>query len=811
MDGLRVNRLEVAAAGEGSVPGGSRLRVVLFYAVATVVAFPILETVLRGADARHYGFDVFDDGTVTRLGGWRALFTTHGQALWNPFLTAGNAVLAQFTATPLAVDSLVALVLPPFLTYVLFLTLIIFISGLSMHLFLEESVGLPREASALGALIFLFSFKHYNIGFPPALIPLLLWISDRIERTGSARVRWMALGTVTAAFSLYNFNSQAAVIGAGLHLAYAGFVPSTVRERRSRLLHWLGIWGIALALYGPVLMTQVVLLPESVRSIRNTRQWFPDIGTSLREFGRTYAEVIGGRPTLAAAGMPLGEAVYGTLYAGALGSLILLLSIGHARRNRREKAITWLLLLIPLIDLLALTIGPAAERHLGLLKSFQFVRIRLFLPFALAANVAIAVSLLQQRAWTLRSRRPATVIALGCVALFLVQAALSSRMTLYIIRRRGFPPSGIATQERLLGFALAAAYFVASASFVVLMVAWSRRGRAGWPATGRVAWLLTPLILVVFADRVAFARIERYVDSGHLISFRKALGRTPAIRFLLSLPNPEGYRVLTVGDHSQRNLQDHPNRLFFCGLACADGYENIYPLRYHQLFGLLTAPSLERDPRRAANFGSWGQRAYAWGTDLNNAIAGLAGIRWMYVRGMPAPPMPWKEVFAQGDEKVFEDTEVFPRAFIVGQLRRFPDRGQLLSALGTASDTELRTAAFVENGDVREVAVDAVSSSATTATIRRLASDQVEVDVETPGRGVLVLSDVWVPGWTASVDGVPKTVIPVDAAFRGVEVATGQSRVVFTYRPTYTYAGFALAVVGLSVVVFLFVGGRRRR
>jgi hypothetical protein len=280
---------------------------------------------------------------------------------------------------------------------------------------------------------------------------------------------------------------------------------------------------------------------------------------------------------------------------------------------------------------------------------------------------------------------------------------------------------------------------------------------------------------------------------------------------LLSLPNLENHRILTVGDHSYPNRQDHPNRFFFYGLPCADGYENIYPLRYHQLFGLLTAPSLTRDPRRAAYFGSWGQRAYAWGTDLNNAIAGLAGIRWMYVHGMPAPPGPWKEVFAQGDEKVFENTVLLPRAFVVGELRRFPGRGQLLSALGAASETELRTAAFVEDADVREVAVDAVPSSTTTATIRRMDPDQVEIDAAIPGRGVLVLSDVWVPGWTASVNGVRKRVFPVYVAFRGVEVGPGQSRVVLTYRPTYSYAGFALAAVGLGVVGLLFVGSRRRR
>jgi hypothetical protein len=339
------------------------------------------------------------------------------------------------------------------------------------------------------------------------------------------------------------------------------------------------------------------------------------------------------------------------------------------------------------------------------------------------------------------------------------------------------------------------------------------RGRLFSAKTVRAPGLATPLIFIFFADRIVFSRVERYTEAWNLVSFKQALGDTPAIHFLRSVSNRARDRILTVGDHSRLNLRDHPNRLFFHDLSCADGYETMYPLRYHRLFGLLTAPSLSRDPRRAAYYMTWGERAYSWGSDVNNAIADLVGVRWMYVHNMPAPASPWKEVFSDGAERVFENPDVFPRTFVVPGARRFDDQAGLLSGLKSASPETLRSVAFVEAADVE------LESSEPPArwepadghvVLRRYWPDRIELDVHTRIPGVLVVTDAWIPGWIAAVDGVPAPVFPVDCAFQGVRVPAGVSRVLLKYRPTYTYAGFALAAMGVVVVGVIFAGGRRR-
>jgi hypothetical protein len=57
----------------------------------------------------------------------------------------------------------------------------------------------------------------------------------------------------------------------------------------------------------------------------------------------------------------------------------------------------------------------------------------------------------------------------------------------------------------------------------------------------------------------------------------------------------------------------------------------------------------------------------------------------------------------------------------------------------------------------------------------------LEVTVEEPV--LLVLADLPYPGWRATVDGEPATILVVDGVFRGLALEPGAHRVRFTYRP----------------------------
>jgi uncharacterized membrane protein YfhO len=90
----------------------------------------------------------------------------------------------------------------------------------------------------------------------------------------------------------------------------------------------------------------------------------------------------------------------------------------------------------------------------------------------------------------------------------------------------------------------------------------------------------------------------------------------------------------------------------------------------------------------------------------------------------------------------------------------------------------------------------------------------VVIEVDSPCPGLLILTDLFYPGWTARVNGRKATVHPTDIAFRGVMLGSGHSTVEFEYRPR----SFAFAVVasiggGVAVVAALLLPPlvRRRR
>lgn len=63
------------------------------------------------------------------------------------------------------------------------------------------------------------------------------------------------------------------------------------------------------------------------------------------------------------------------------------------------------------------------------------------------------------------------------------------------------------------------------------------------------------------------------------------------------------------------------------------------------------------------------------------------------------------------------------------------------------------------------------------------AAGRVEVDVEVPTSGVLVVADTWYPGWKAFVDGVEVTLSHAHGVFQRIAIPGGRHRVVLSYAP----------------------------
>jgi hypothetical protein len=75
------------------------------------------------------------------------------------------------------------------------------------------------------------------------------------------------------------------------------------------------------------------------------------------------------------------------------------------------------------------------------------------------------------------------------------------------------------------------------------------------------------------------------------------------------------------------------------------------------------------------------------------------------------------------------------------------------------------------------------------------AYSKVDVSVQTPTEGVLVLPDPYYPQWHVTVDGKPTKLLEVDHAFRGVKVPAGAHQVRFTYQDRAMQVGALLTLL----------------
>jgi hypothetical protein len=75
-------------------------------------------------------------------------------------------------------------------------------------------------------------------------------------------------------------------------------------------------------------------------------------------------------------------------------------------------------------------------------------------------------------------------------------------------------------------------------------------------------------------------------------------------------------------------------------------------------------------------------------------------------------------------------------------------------------------------------------------------NSRVILKVSTSRSGILVLHDLWYPGWEVSVDGKSKPLLRANVLFRGVEVPAGDHVVRFVFRP-FSIANLAAAARGL--------------
>jgi uncharacterized membrane protein YgdD (TMEM256/DUF423 family) len=153
----------------------------------------------------------------------------------------------------------------------------------------------------------------------------------------------------------------------------------------------------------------------------------------------------------------------------------------------------------------------------------------------------------------------------------------------------------------------------------------------------------------------------------------------------------------------------------------------------------------------------------------------------------PGDPLP------EGQVQVYTMGDPFPRAWVVHAVEVIPDEEMALVRL-SADEFDLRRAAVVAQPPDTSLPGPRDGSS---ARVTAFGPNEIRIAVEAVDNGLLVLSEIYYPGWRASVDGAPARLIRADGILRGVPVPEGQHTVRVWYVPSSVRVGLAISVLAL--------------
>jgi len=689
----------------------------------------------------------------------KARLLTEGLPGWTPLILSGM---------PLAANQLAMLFYPPAWLFLLFPTepvfngLFIFhlwLGGAGVYFLLRERFSLPANAALLGGLTFALNGKWlaHAAGGHVSMVGAVAWLAwvvvgmhGLLASAGRRRLGWALLTAGALAMQITTHTLlviySGYLLGAMLlwqHLAVAW--PNFSGRRLAADIGWLAAAVGLAALLGAAQLLPLLELA----------------GYSNRALGPAQAAEFSLSPAQLIAGLLLPSTRGGHELIIYLGLAPLLLApLGVIRRNRW----TWFYASVLAFALL-FALGPNTPVH-GLFyrfaPGFGWVRTpaRIFLVAALATAVLVGFAahwLAAPNDWPAKRWLTRGGVSAAALALLL---GLGLAVTVEPVRRP----------------ALALAVFVPFTLTVILL-----RMRRTLTAPLGTALLGAAILL----DLAGF-------DMGMLrfIPLAQALapGR-PAAEYLAAQPGL--FRVYSPSYSLPMQTAAAYN------LQLADGVEPVHLAIYDEFMARAGGYNTAEFSVTIPNFGREPVASALKNTRPNLALLGLLNVRYL----VAAFPMAWDgltPVTTVDGAYIYANQRALPRAWVAhATVLAQSDWRHQLETLPNLAETA------VVNADLPQLNA---SLPPTEARVTRYTATAIELETEIAAPGWLVLSEIWYPGWQATVNGAPQPVEPVDGLLRGVYLPQpGAYKITLEYRPESLVWGYRLSAAGAGLVVLVVI------
>ena len=159
------------------------------------------------------------------------------------------------------------------------------------------------------------------------------------------------------------------------------------------------------------------------------------------------------------------------------------------------------------------------------------------------------------------------------------------------------------------------------------------------------------------------------------------------------------------------------------------------------------------------------------------------------------------------------NTYAFGNAWFVGDIKYVDNANEELDGVGKIN---LRHQA-VADAKFKEALGEAVpEDDMAIVKLTKYEPNELTYDISSTKGGIVVFSEIYYPGWTATVDGEPVTVGRVDYVLRAINVKAGKHKVVLTFKPksirdTETVAYIAFALLFIAIIGGVWFEERKKR
>ena len=208
----------------------------------------------------------------------------------------------------------------------------------------------------------------------------------------------------------------------------------------------------------------------------------------------------------------------------------------------------------------------------------------------------------------------------------------------------------------------------------------------------------------------------------------------------------------------------------------------------------------------------WNQLWESTGPPRATALYDMLNVKYVLVQdGVPLPEGKFEPALdAPGPLSLYRNRAFMPRAWVVTRSEIAPDMAASVAKMQAEGFDPARVV-LLQTQDAGLQIDGAGGDVAAAVVVEQYGSSEIRLKVTSSAPGYLVLSEVWYPGWRATVNGREATVLRANGALRAVAIPAGESTIEMRFVPNMWRWGLGMGLLGLLLLVAAFAFDRLAR